>query len=123
MLAVAAGSAAGGALRYSIGEAMAWRTAGGIPLATLLVNVAGSLLLGLLLRWFGTADSVSPAMRLALTTGLCGGFTTFSTFSLETVRMAQGGSAARALAYVFLSVVLCLAATVVGLGGPRRLIP
>lgn len=123
ILAVAAGSAAGGALRYAIGHAMTWRTAAGIPLATLLVNVAGSLLLGLLLRWFEDAGSVSPAMRLALTTGLCGGFTTFSTFSLETVRLAAGGSAGRALAYVLLSVTLCLAATWVGLGGARRLIP
>ena len=119
LLLVALGSAVGGALRFAVGTALAPRSPLAFPTATLLVNVSGSLLLGLLLRDVrGPGDPT--ALRLALTVGLCGGFTTFSTFGLETVRLAQGGAPARAALYVVLSVGLSLAAVAVGLGAWRR---
>lgn len=116
LLLVALGSGVGGALRFAVGVALAPRAPLAFPTATLLVNVAGSLLLGLLLR--GPAEP--SALRLALTVGLCGGFTTFSTFGYETVRLVQGGAAARAAAYVALSVGLSLLAVAAGLALPRR---
>lgn len=118
--AVAAGSALGGALRFVLGTAFPPRGDAAFPLATLLINVAGSLLLGLLLARFAQGALPAPAARLALTAGFCGGFTTFSTFSLETVRLANAGHAARAAAYVMLSVALSLAATGAGLLLGRR---
>ena len=117
LLLVALGSGVGGALRFAIGVALAPRAPLAFPTATLLVNVAGSFLLGVLLR--GPAVEPTP-LRLALTVGLCGGFTTFSTFGYETVRLAQGGAAARAAAYVALSVGLSLLAVAAGLALPRR---
>ena len=118
LLAVALGSAVGGALRFAVGTALAPRTPLAFPTATLLVNVAGSLLLGLLLR--GAASGDATVLRLALTVGLCGGFTTFSTFGLETVRLAAGGAPARAALYVALSVGLSVLAVAIGLGAWRR---
>ena len=119
LLLVAAGSAVGGALRFAIGTALAPRAPLAFPTATLLVNVAGSLLLGVLLRDVPASGEAS-ALRLALTVGLCGGFTTFSTFGYETVRLVQGGAAARAALYVALSVGLSLLAVAAGLAIGRR---
>lgn len=119
LLLVAAGSAVGGALRFAVGSALAPRAPLAFPTATLLVNVAGSLLLGVLLRDAPAAGEPS-ALRLALTVGLCGGFTTFSTFGYETVRLVQGGAAARAALYVALSVGLSLLAVAAGLAIGRR---
>ena len=119
LLLVALGSAAGGVLRFAVGTALAPRAPLAFPTATLLVNVAGSLLLGLLVR--DAAPGAEPtALRLALTVGLCGGFTTFSTFGLETLRLVQAGAPARAALYVALSIGLSLAAVAVGLAVPRR---
>lgn len=119
LLLVALGSAVGGTLRFVVGTALAPRAPLAFPSATLLVNVAGSLVLGLVLRDVRAPADLTAA-RLALAVGLCGGFTTFSTFSLETVRLVQGGAVTRAALYVALSVALSLAAVAVGLGAWRR---
>ena len=118
LTAVAAGSALGGAARYLIGLALATRS-GTFPVGTLLVNVAGGFLLGLFVR--SASGSTSVEMRLFLTVGLCGGFTTFSTFSLETVRLLQDEATARALAYVVASVLLSMFAVWLGLLAGRVL--
>lgn len=83
------------------------------PWATFLVNVTGSILIGILYRYIGDTASSDHA-RAFLGIGFCGGFTTFSAFSYETVRMMQEGHAARAALFVFASVGLCLAGTVAG---------
>ena len=108
------------ALGGAIGAAARWllslwfpAPAGAIPWGTLGINVAGSFTLGLLARYFMT-HSVSPAIVAALTVGLCGGFTTFSAFSGDTLRLIQGGHWGRAGVYVVGSVTLSLLAVVLG---------
>ena len=107
---VGAGGAAGSALRYLV-----WRvvgTSGGFPWATVLVNVTGSFALGFLAGYY--AGRVSPHMRLALFFGFLGGYTTFSTFTSETVVLARTGSASVAFANVAVSLVVGVAAAFTG---------
>lgn len=113
VLAVALGGAAGSVARYATSVAFAGLGAT-FPVATLLVNVVGAFLIGLFARLFAGMDH-DPAVRLALTTGLCGGFTTFSALSMETVTLVQEGRAGRAALYVFASLALGLGATMLGL--------
>lgn len=110
-LCVALGSAAGGVARWLVTTALhrpgvAW------PAGTFAVNVAGSLLLGFLARRL-----VGPDMALAwllLATGFCGGFTTFSAFSLDTLRLVVEGRPGRAALYVVASTGLSIAAATAG---------
>ena len=113
ILAIAIGGAAGSVLRYLITVWMKHVTAQ-VPVATLLINVTGCFLLGLFARTLNASGS-SPVIRVALTVGFCGGFTTFSTFSAEFVTLVQEGRVARALAYVLTSVVVGILATASGL--------
>ena len=121
LFAIALGGAVGSVLRYGVGSVLQARAGAGFPVGTLVVNVTGSLLLGFLMRWL-LETTVSPEMRAALTIGLCGGYTTFSTFSADTVRLLEDGSWGRAGAYVLSSVVLSLLATVAGLAVARLLV-
>jgi CrcB protein len=114
LLYIAAGSAIGGVTRYLVGFAIQQRAGVEFPLGTLIINITGSLLLGFLLRAALEGVSVSPEVRAFLTTGFCGGYTTFSTFSYDTVALVQGGEYRRAMTYVILSVVLSLVATFAG---------
>lgn len=116
--AVAAGSALGGVARYLVAVALAAQSRE-FPVATLLVNLAGAFLLGVIVRALGDGPAVGP--RLFLAVGFCGGFTTFSTFSLELIRLLQSGTAGRAAAYVLVSVTLSLAAVWLGLLAGRLL--
>lgn len=118
LFAIALGGAAGSLLRYGIGSVVQQRAGAGFPVGTLVVNVTGSLLLGFLMRWL-LETTVSPEMRAALTIGLCGGYTTFSTFSADTVRLLEEGSWGRASSYVVASVALSLLATIAGLALAR----
>ena len=118
LFAIALGGAVGSVLRYGIGSMLQQRVGAGFPVGTLVVNVTGSLLLGFLVRYL-FETTVSPEMRAALTIGLCGGYTTFSTFSVDTVRLIEEGSWERASAYVLASVVLSLLATIAGLALAR----
>ena len=114
VLAVAAGGAAGSVARYGV-ALLAERAGAGFPWGTLAVNVAGSLLLGALVRHLAVPPGAAPAaLPLALTVGLCGGFTTFSTFSLDLLRLLQSGAAGRAALYAAASVGLSLAAVWAG---------
>jgi CrcB protein len=113
LIAVAAGGATGSVLRYAVSLWML-RAGNGFPLGTLAVNVIGSFLIGVLARVFLSVDQ-DYVLRLALTTGFCGGFTTFSTFSAETLTLLQEGRAGRAAAYVVITLVLGVAATWLGL--------
>ena len=110
VLWVGAGGAVGSALRYLVWRAVG--TSGGFPWATLFVNVTGSFMLGFLAGMY--AGRVGPTMRLALFFGLLGGYTTFSTFTSETVVLARTGSAAMAFGNVAISVLVGLAAAFLG---------
>lgn len=111
LLWVALGGAAGSVVRALVGLALAGR----FPWATLAVNVAGSLLIGILMARIGSADpAISTRWHGLLVTGFCGGFTTFSTFSWQTLDHALRGNWGVAAANVLLSVVLCLAAVWLG---------
>ena len=116
-LAVALGGAAGSVLRYWMGLALLGASRG-FPVNTLLINVAGSLVLGAVLAFVPVANV--PA-RLLLGTGFCGGFTTFSTFSGEIVALAERGQPGRAAAYAAGSVALGVAAMLGGLHVGRAL--
>lgn len=119
-LAVALGGALGAVLRHAAGLAFA-RYAPGIETAgTLFVNVAGSGLLGLLMGWLVSSEQSRPMVFLFFATGVCGGFTTFSTFSREAVHMFMTGPALNAAAYVGASVVGSLGAFFIGLMLARR---
>ncbi|WP_396221926.1 fluoride efflux transporter CrcB [Gemmatimonas sp.] len=117
LLAVAAGGATGSVARYVLGTLLL-RVGSGFPVSTLLINVSGSFLIGLLARLFDAPDQ-NQVLRAALTVGICGGFTTFSTFSAETVTLLQQGKAGRAALYVTVSLVLGVLATFAGLAVGR----
>jgi CrcB protein len=111
---VAVGSAVGGASRFLLSSFIQQR-AGTFPVGTLIINITGSLILGFLMRYALGSTSVSAEMRALLTTGFCGGYTTFSTFSYETIALMEDGDYRRAAIYVIASVVLSLAATFLGI--------
>jgi CrcB protein len=119
---VALGSAVGGVTRYWLTQYIQRASGVTFPLGTLLINVTGSFLLGLLLRFALDTPAVSPELRLALTTGFCGGYTTFSTFSYETVALVDAGDWRRAALYVALSVVASLVAAFAGVALARELV-
>jgi fluoride exporter len=119
---IAVGSAIGGVSRYLVGG-LSQRLAGGtFPIGTLLINVTGSFLLGLILRYGVETTTLTPEIRAFLTVGFCGGYTTFSTFSYETIALAEDGQWARAALYVALSVGLSLVATFLGFVAARELV-
>jgi CrcB protein len=113
LLVVAGGGAIGSLARYLTAVLMTPVT-GTFPWATLIVNVVGAFLIGWFARVFAAPDA-DHVLRLALTTGFCGGFTTFSTMSAETVTLLQQGRGGRAALYIALSLLLGLAATFAGL--------
>lgn len=120
ILAVALGSAVGGVARFLFSAWIEQRAASSFPLATMLVNISGSLLLGFLATWTFESAGVSAEFRALLTTGLCGGYTTFATFSLETVALAEEGALGRAAVYVTLSVLLSVLAAYSGVALARH---
>ncbi len=120
--AVAVGAAAGGVSRYYLSVAVQQRLGATFPWGTLLINVTGSLLLGFLMRYALATPGVSAEMRLLLTTGFCGGYTTFSTFSYETAMLLEDGQYERAAAYALASVIVALLATFCGFILARELI-
>lgn len=121
ILAVAAGSAAGGVARYLLTEAVQLRTGATFPFGTLLVNIVGCFALGFITQAVLQQHDASPRLRAFLTVGLCGGFTTFSAFSLETVRLLEEGDVARASGYIGASVVLGVVALWVGMAAGRMM--
>jgi len=113
-LLIALGGAAGSLLRYVLGGAIQARSASGFPIGTMLVNISGCFLIGILVRQFMNMQ-LSHDLRALLIVGFCGGYTTFSTFSADTLTLVEGGEYARATMYVVLSVVLCLLGTFAGM--------
>jgi CrcB protein len=113
---VALGSGLGGVLRYLIGGAIQRVAGPSFPMGTLVVNVTGSLAIGFLMRYALDSAAISAELRTFLAIGVCGGYTTFSTFSYETVRLLQDGDYFKAAGYVALSVALSVIATIAGMG-------
>lgn len=114
LLLIATGGAIGSVLRYLVGRAVQGASASGFPIGTLVVNVVGCFLIGAFVRFLLNMQT-SAELRAFLVIGFCGGFTTFSTFSYETVGLIEGGEYARAATYVVASVVICILATFAGM--------
>jgi CrcB protein len=118
LLLIAIGGAAGSVLRYLIGGRVQHFAPHGFPVGTLFVNVVGCFLIGIFVRQFMNIQTHNY-LRALLMVGFCGGFTTFSAFSMETVGLIEGGEYPRAMAYITLSVLLCLIATFAGMSVVR----
>jgi|SRR5271154_7228115 len=119
-LAVMIGAAAGGLARYVIGTAVMQRFGGRFPLGTLVVNVTGCFLIGVLMTFFTERPAAHPNWRLLLVTGVLGGYTTFSSFGWETYQAVRDGSTLSGFANVALSVILGLLAVWCGALLARR---
>jgi CrcB protein len=119
---VGLGSALGGMARYLLGGAIQRLVASTFPLGTLIVNATGSFLLGFILRFSLDTTAITPEVRAFLTIGFCGGYTTFSTFSWETVRLLEDGDYSRASLYLALSFGLSLGGTVLGIAAAKGLL-
>jgi CrcB protein len=117
---IALGGAAGSVLRYLLGGRVQHFAPHGFPVGTLTVNVLGCLLIGILARLFLNTQPAGE-WRALLVVGFCGGFTTFSTFSIETVGLIEGGEYARAATYIAGSVLLCIMATFAGMAAAGTL--
>lgn len=104
-LAVAIGGAAGCCARYGLTHLIQSLAGREWPVATFTINVLGSFLLGFLFFWSLERTSISPALRVAVLTGGLGGFTTFSTYMLESLVLVRNGAPGGAMAYALLSVV------------------
>ena len=117
------GSGLGGALRHGVNLGCARLCGLEFPWGTLVINVLGSGLMGLVAGWFAfkAGEAWSQSARLFLTTGVLGGFTTFSAFSLDAILMWERGELGSALLYIIGSVVLSLVALVLGLALVRSL--
>jgi CrcB protein len=114
-LIVFAGAGIGGALRHGVNVGSARLFGFGFPFGTLIVNVVGSFAMGLLAGYFLLRPGYSPEVRLFLTTGVLGGFTTFSAFSLDTALLVERHAYGLAAAYVAGSVAASIMALFLGL--------
>jgi CrcB protein len=117
------GAGIGGALRHGVNVGCARMCGTAFPWGTLTVNVLGSFIMGVLAAWlaFKVGEGWSQPLRLFLTTGILGGFTTFSAFSLDAVLIWERGQVGLAVAYVAASVLLSIAGLVAGLGLVRAI--
>ncbi|MDQ6991622.1 MAG: fluoride efflux transporter CrcB [Mariprofundaceae bacterium] len=115
MLAIAAGGALGAVMRWYVAGMIQRLSGSAFPWGTLTVNVLGSFMLGFLFVWMSERVTVSELTRLALTVGFMGAFTTFSTFSVETVRLLQEGALSMALGNVLGQIVICVSLAWLGM--------
>ena len=114
ILYIAVGGVAGTLSRYGLEGWIQGRSASGFPLGTLTVNLAGSLLLGFIVRLATGATFITPDVRAGLTIGFCGAFTTMSTFSYESVALLNDGDYLRAALYMGATIVGCIVAVLLG---------
>ncbi|MBC8064973.1 MAG: fluoride efflux transporter CrcB [Chlorobia bacterium] len=118
---VGVGAFVGANLRFWFGEWMGQRGGMVFPWATFAINVIGSLLIGIFFAW-ELKQNPNFAYRLFIAVGLCGGFTTFSAFSWESLRLIDRGEWGSLVLYVSGSVILTIAACAVGFGATRSLL-
>jgi fluoride exporter len=123
LLLIALGGAVGASLRYGVGVGVSRLAGVGFPFGTLAANLLGSFLLGLLMEAAPERPIAGVPAKLVLGTGLLGGFTTYSSFNLETLRLAEQGQVGRAALYVGVTGVACLLAGAAGMGLARSLRP
>lgn len=121
IIAIAAGGALGALARYGVGTWAAARWGTAFPWGTLLINVTGSLLLGLFSAWYVHRAGLPLELRLFVAVGFCGAYTTFSTFALDTVSLAQAAEVSASLTNALLTNALCLAASLLGIFVGSRL--
>lgn len=119
---VAAGGAFGSVCRYLTGILMTRLLGPAFPWGTITVNIVGSFAIGLLTELVARRFDASLEIRLLLVVGILGGFTTFSSFSLDTVALIEKGAVSSAVIYVFSSVVVSLVATFAGFAVGRALL-
>lgn len=115
VLAIAAGGAIGAVLRHFVGMAFLHLTGANFPWGTLSVNVIGSFMMGVLVTYFALVWNPSQEIRAFLTVGLLGGFTTFSTFSLDVVALWERGSSLASMGYIMASIMLSIFAIFAGM--------
>ncbi len=115
LLAIAGGGALGASLRYFIAQKVHQWLGVEFPYGILVVNILGCLLMGILAALLIERFDVSPIWRGAILIGFLGGFTTFSSFTIDTFRLYEQGQMLSAGLYVLLSVLLCLTATMFGI--------
>ncbi|WP_407052101.1 fluoride efflux transporter CrcB [Methyloraptor flagellatus] len=120
-IAVFFGAGLGGITRHAINLAVLRAFGAGFPYATMLINISGSLLMGLIAGYFAMRGEASQTLRLFLTTGILGGYTTFSAFSLDAGLLYERGQLQAAAAYVVGSVAVSLGGLFLGLFVIRQL--
>ncbi|MFP4561312.1 MAG: fluoride efflux transporter CrcB [Thiohalorhabdus sp.] len=120
-LAIAAGGAVGALLRYWVVTGVHGLLGTGFPYGTLAVNTLGSLLMGFLSVVLLERAGIGPELRAALLVGLLGSFTTFSSFSMETLNLLEGGARSKAAASVVANLAFCLLAVWAGVTAGRKL--
>lgn len=121
VLLVAGGSAVGGVLRMLLVSFTDTRITNSFPLGVLLVNVIGCFVFGVAVRYGVQSGGMSDTARVMLTTGLCGGFTTFSAFSMDIVTGLERGRMTMITSYVMLSLVLCVGGMLLGMSLGRSI--
>ncbi|GEO04867.1 putative fluoride ion transporter CrcB [Adhaeribacter aerolatus] len=114
-LLVFLGGGLGSMIRFGLSRAINLANITAFPLATLIINMLASFILGFFLSSLDFRNNANVSLKLLVAVGFCGGFSTFSTFSHETLVLLRSGQPALALGNIFLSVLLCLAATLGGL--------
>jgi len=115
LAAIMLGGAFGAASRYGVSLLAVQLLGKGFPYGTLIVNVLGSLLMGFLSIYFLTKTNLDPMVRMAVLVGFLGSFTTFSTFSMDTLMLLESGAVAKGLLNIALSVSLSLLAVWIGM--------
>ncbi|HEV7164928.1 MAG TPA: fluoride efflux transporter CrcB [Gammaproteobacteria bacterium] len=122
-VAVALGGVVGCCARYGVSQAVHnFYGRGTFPLATLIINVSGCLLMGFLFQLTLDKANVSYSLRLAILTGVLGGFTTFSAFAMETLLLAEEGEMGSAALYILMSVSMGLLAAYIGVWCARSIV-
>ncbi len=120
-LSIAGGGALGALLRFYLTSGIHVLFGRAFPYGTLVVNVSGSLLMGLCYTLFMERISISSELRSAILVGILGAFTTFSAFSMETLKLIEKGELSKAALNILLSIVLCVGAAWAGTRLGRQL--
>lgn len=121
LMYIAAGGAAGAVMRFLVSNGVHRLLGPAFPYGTLTVNVFGSLAMGFLYVYLIERSSLGPEWRALIVVGFLGAFTTFSTFSIETLNLLENGAITKALANILLSVVTCIMASWLGMILGRQL--
>ncbi len=116
------GAGLGGVFRFWVASFTYWLVGRNFPYGTLVVNISGCFLMGLLfVLLLERIDGIGPQLRSLLLIGFLGGYTTFSSFSIETLNLFESGATLAGILNILLSVLLCISATWLGVMGGRQL--